>query len=58
MNTVLQLAGVAADKPNFHVSFGWSWEDRAWGYCRDFEELGFSALVLGALHIQFEWDIA
>jgi hypothetical protein len=57
MNTVLQLTGVTDGKPNLRVQFGWSWQDRAWGYCDEFEELGFSALVLGALHIQFDWDV-
>lgn len=29
----------------------------AWGYGRGFQELGFTALVLGPIHIQFECDL-
>lgn len=39
------------------IEFGWDWSNRAWGYCREFEELGMTSLVLGALHIQFDWDV-
>lgn len=39
------------------IEFGWDWSARAWGYCREFEELGMTSLVLGPLHIQFDWDI-
>jgi hypothetical protein len=57
MNTVLQRASMLGGKPNLRVQFEWSWQDRAWGYCDEFKELGFAALVLGALHIQFDWDV-
>lgn len=57
MNTVLQWAGAGANRPNFKASLAWSWADQAWGYCREFEELGMTALVLGPVHIQFEWDV-
>ena len=41
----------------FAVSLAWSWDDRALGYCSEFADLGMSALVLGPLHIQFDWSI-
>jgi hypothetical protein len=55
MAKILALSGVAAT--DLRVEFGWSWSDMAFGYCRTFEELGMTALVLGPLHIQFEWEI-
>ena len=39
------------------VEVGWDWSNRAFGYCREFEELGMTALVIGPLHVQFDWDI-
>ena len=41
----------------FTVSLAWSWDDWAWGYCTEFADLGMTALVLGPLHIQFDWAI-
>lgn len=39
------------------VNVGWDWSARAFGYCREFEELGMTALVIGPVHIQFDWDV-
>ena len=39
------------------IAFAWDWSARAWGYCREFESLGMTALVLGPMHVQFDWDI-
>jgi hypothetical protein len=62
MNTVLQWTGVLEGKPNLRVKFAWYWEGLyregwAWGYADAFEALGFTALILGPLQIQFDWDV-
>lgn len=41
----------------FAASIVWCWDEWAWGYCREFEELGTTALILGPLQVQFEWSI-
>lgn len=46
-----------ADAPLYRVSFAWAWNDQAFGLCTEFATLGFAALVLGPIHIQFEWDV-
>ena len=58
MSTLLQLVGYEFPSfDGFAVALAWSWEEWAWGYCSEFAELGFSALVLGPLHVQFEWKV-
>lgn len=39
------------------VSIELDFENQAWGWCGEFRDLGFVALILGPLHIQFDWDI-
>lgn len=58
MNTILQLAGYEQIKLKVPaVTFGWSWEDRAWGYTTTFAELGWTSLILGPFFIEFDWGI-
>lgn len=52
-----RLAYISTLLRKSRIEFGWDWSNRAWGYCREFEELGMTSLVLGAVHIQFDWDI-
>jgi hypothetical protein len=44
--------------PDFEVSLSWDWDDDwAWGYCSTFADLGAATLVLGPLHVRFDWAI-
>jgi hypothetical protein len=39
------------------ITFGWSWEDRSFGYTAAFAELGMTALIIGPLFVEFDWGI-
>lgn len=58
MRAALQLVGWDTPSWPYRVAFAWCWEEWGWGLCTDLAELGFAALVIGPLHIQFDWDIA
>jgi hypothetical protein len=58
MHTLLQLVGYEPTSLRIpKITFGWSWEDRAYGYTRAFAELGLTALVIGPLFVEFDVGI-
>jgi hypothetical protein len=60
MNAVLSAVGLS-EAPywmrELEVSLGWSWDEWAFGFCREFVDLGTAALVIGPLHVTFDWAI-
>lgn len=39
------------------IDFGWERGEWVWGICTEFVSLGTASVVLGPLHIMFNWSI-
>lgn len=60
MNAVFNFIGVSSRWEFFNdleVSVAWSWDEWGLGLATELACLGMAALILGPLHVQFDWSI-
>lgn len=49
------LGDFCVQRTGYGLRFNWSWEDRTFGWCSAFAELGIGTLILGPLFVQLVW---